>query len=772
MSLSVRLRQHQNASPVDEEEERVARRKELRVANRRMNSSHTMVAHGTGTVRGRTSVWNQADKSDENVSYYQRQQRLHGRGRRGSTAVAGGDIWSSVFGGGGGAANNSNGNITSRPVAEEIDPDDGMDGRDAGASAAYEQPPSHMEATEAGEDTAAHHPRAGLTPTPPLPPPPPPPPAPPSVSRPLSASPRPPPGSPGGSPRPPSSAPPPGQAPALTTPPPPPRGTPPPGVAQVLPSPTRSIQSVPEEEGFVLEPPEHAIDTTSPRSNHHRPLARKGSHHHKPPPPAGPPPVTPTKPHPHAPSEPHPDDIAAQGSSTPAEAPAAQLSAAQLRVSFSNGVLDGAAVPTPQLNERMAGFATRVQQAVRALSADILDLELEAWRLQGRVTRRADGSLEEPADLQSIRESLRQARSRLREVLDDATVADVVDAIGADLLAFQQRIAATNVVPEDATEEDYAELERRERTARAKSSRKAQRRVVANRTMLTHGSASTTGRRAVWNQDDGEAENMSYYERQAKKHGRGRRGSTAVASTLWCGVWRTVRQLCTHTHTGSRVFLSDAWEMLALQQQQPSPSPPEPSTAVVLATPPARARPAERARSASPQRSGGAGAGAGSGGGAAAVDPLSVLPAAGRPGVELAAKFGASLAMGTHGTELYDDALEAVQALERDNTEPLCGLVMGLSSHLKHLRKQTEVQQGGSGSGCPSWWLTLSMCACGAQSLRAAVEAARAGHVQRGYTYGGTSTRMAASDAEVRECIGACFAQCLLQVSWAHTHDI
>ncbi|KAA0148866.1 hypothetical protein FNF29_06340 [Cafeteria roenbergensis] len=76
------------------------RRLDTRKASRRELGSRSRPAHSTTTKRGDRAVWDnitmeQAEADSSHLSYYQRQTRKYGRQRRGSTAVAG--AWEIVF---------------------------------------------------------------------------------------------------------------------------------------------------------------------------------------------------------------------------------------------------------------------------------------------------------------------------------------------------------------------------------------------------------------------------------------------------------------------------------------------------------------------------------------------------------------------------------------------------------------------------------------------------------------------------------------------------
>ena len=92
--VRARVRVAREEEAVTEDEARVARRRQLRMFNRRSNGGNfSSVSHGVNTSSGQNTAWN--EKEADTLSYYQRLQKRHGRGRRGSTAVAGGfkQLW-------------------------------------------------------------------------------------------------------------------------------------------------------------------------------------------------------------------------------------------------------------------------------------------------------------------------------------------------------------------------------------------------------------------------------------------------------------------------------------------------------------------------------------------------------------------------------------------------------------------------------------------------------------------------------------------------------
>lgn len=72
-----------------EEEARVWRRRlDSRRKNRIQNAAYA--THNTGTSTSKQAAWDvPTDRSEDELSYFQRQQRKYGRGRRGSTSFAG-----------------------------------------------------------------------------------------------------------------------------------------------------------------------------------------------------------------------------------------------------------------------------------------------------------------------------------------------------------------------------------------------------------------------------------------------------------------------------------------------------------------------------------------------------------------------------------------------------------------------------------------------------------------------------------------------------------
>ena len=80
-----------------EDAARVWRRKLLRMKQQKTARGRYTGLHDTVTVDGGRDIWNELNTADpdEELSYYQRQQKRYGRGRRGSTAIAG--AWAVVF---------------------------------------------------------------------------------------------------------------------------------------------------------------------------------------------------------------------------------------------------------------------------------------------------------------------------------------------------------------------------------------------------------------------------------------------------------------------------------------------------------------------------------------------------------------------------------------------------------------------------------------------------------------------------------------------------
>lgn len=82
----------------DEDSMRKWRRKLLRMKQVKKNDHggiHSL--HDSPTGSGAREIWNRLNREDdrEGLSYYQRQQLRYGRGRRGSTSIAG--AWESMF---------------------------------------------------------------------------------------------------------------------------------------------------------------------------------------------------------------------------------------------------------------------------------------------------------------------------------------------------------------------------------------------------------------------------------------------------------------------------------------------------------------------------------------------------------------------------------------------------------------------------------------------------------------------------------------------------
>ncbi len=80
-----------------EDAARVWRRKLLRMKQQKTSRGRYTGMHDTVTSDGGRDLWNELNTAnpDEELSYYQRQQKRYGRGRRGSTAIAG--AWAVVF---------------------------------------------------------------------------------------------------------------------------------------------------------------------------------------------------------------------------------------------------------------------------------------------------------------------------------------------------------------------------------------------------------------------------------------------------------------------------------------------------------------------------------------------------------------------------------------------------------------------------------------------------------------------------------------------------
>ena len=80
-----------------EDAARVWRRKLLRMKQQKTSRGRYTGMHDTVTSDGGRDIWNELNTADpdEVLSYYQRQQKRYGRGRRGSTAIAG--AWAVVF---------------------------------------------------------------------------------------------------------------------------------------------------------------------------------------------------------------------------------------------------------------------------------------------------------------------------------------------------------------------------------------------------------------------------------------------------------------------------------------------------------------------------------------------------------------------------------------------------------------------------------------------------------------------------------------------------
>ena len=146
----------------------------------------------------------------------------------------------------------------------------------------------------------------------------------------------------------------------------------------------------------------------------------------------------------------------------------------------------------------------------------------EAYAEELALRKRATGG--DPELLQGVQTVIGDAVGRLQPMLRPAELKH------ARAVARKEgaRLHAVSLATQELSEEH-------ERVARVRQARAAGRRTVANRTMLTHGSGTTSGRTSVWNQQKDADADLSYYERQARKHGRGRRGSTAVAGILLWG---------------------------------------------------------------------------------------------------------------------------------------------------------------------------------------------------------------------------------------------
>lgn len=216
-----------------------------------------------------------------------------------------------------------------------------------------------------------------------------------------------------------------------------------------------------------------------------------------------------------------------------------------------------AAKHTRGLAAILARWPIMKQHAIRQVCVERLDLLGRIDAVQSRIADAVGQGLaaegdEKPDMLISLEHRLQENHETLARTVGSAEGARVIeDALEDDEYrtkfglpvaseaAARDGGAADDSMPPGGFAEDDDDTRARVWRRRL-DTRKASRRELGSRSRPTHSTTTKRGDRAVWDnitmeQSEADSSHLSYYQRQTRKYGRQRRGSTAVA-----GAWEIV----------------------------------------------------------------------------------------------------------------------------------------------------------------------------------------------------------------------------------------